>query len=79
MVRAALTLWRALAIEQRSAAVAVNCSQAVLADPGFQEALQREVRDRAVPVGVLLIEITEDARPVPIAALVTEMLEELPR
>ncbi|KQM72045.1 EAL domain-containing protein [Sphingomonas sp. Leaf20] len=72
-VRAALTLWRALAIEQRSAAVAVNCSQAVLADPGFQEALQREVRDRAVPVGVLLIEITEDARPVPIAALVTDM------
>jgi len=73
-VCAALELWRALRIEQRAAPVAINCSQTVLADPAFQQALRDELYARDVPSGVLIIEITEDARPVPVDAMVRDMV-----
>jgi len=47
-VTAALDLWHALRVEQRSAPVAINCSQAVLADPLFQAAVGDELRRRGV-------------------------------
>ncbi len=77
-VTAALDLWLALSVEQRSAPVAINCSQAVLADPLFQAALGDELRRRGVASngpgrGVLIIEITEDARPVDTQRLVRDM------
>ena len=71
--KAALDLWRALRAENRAAPVAINCSQTILASPAFQAALITEMHQRATPAGALIVEITEDARPVDTAALIRDM------
>lgn len=73
-MKAALDLWRALRAENRAAPVAINCSQTILASPAFQTALMAELHERATPAGALIVEITEDARPVDTETMIRDMI-----
>lgn len=65
-VDAALRLWRAIGRESRRTAVpiSINCSASALVQRGLAQAIVDLVKERRVPAKALLIELTEDGRPV---------------